>query len=322
MRRLTAALAALVLAGCSTAPSATVPPSVAPPTSLASAAPTESAGASVEPSPTILPTASPEPTRGVGTLDVLPPGAAVRVTVSELNLRRKPSTSAKRLTTLKRGQIVIVSPSDGFSFGWGPVRANGYTWYPVIGIASKTPGTLDPLPTYPIPLGAELTAGWLAADNGSRPYVEIVAPRCPETIDLTNVQGMLPAERLACFGEPFVLEGTFGCGGCGGTTSGVYKPAWLASPLNFNFLSVNAEDHVGPLALSFPPSGPEPPAAGSIIKVTVHVADSRSSRCQGSDINQDDVRTAVNTESMLLWCREQLVVDSFEVTGTDPAFPM
>jgi hypothetical protein len=258
----------------------------------------------------------------VGTLDVLPPGAAVRVVVSELNIRRKPSTSAKRITTLKRGQILVISPSDGYSFGWGPVSANGYTWYPMIEIASSTPGTLDPLPTYPIPIGAEPISGWVAADNGSKPYVEMVAPRCPTTIDLTNVEGMLPGERLACFGEPIVLQGTYGCGGCGGASAGVYKPSWLASPLNFNFLSVDAKVRVGPLAIHFPPSGPAAPAAGSIIKVTLHVDDSRSSRCTGSDIDQNNVRVVVNPASMRTWCREQLVVDSFEVIGTDPNFPM
>ena len=321
MRRLTAAFVAVMLAGCSTAPPTATAPSIATPAALDTAAPTESALPSVAPSPTTLPSASPEPTHGVGTLDVFPPGAAVQVVVSELNLRRKPSTSARRLTTLKRGQILVVSPSDDISFGWGPVRANGYTWYPVIGIASSSPRALDPLPAYPIPIGAEPMAGWVAADNGSRSYLAMVAPRCPTTVDLVNVEGMLPAERLACFGEPITLTGTFGCPGCGGAIVGTYKPDWLATPVEFDFLSVNPAERVGPLAIRFGPNGPDRPPAGSRITVTVHIDDARSSKCQmvdgeGADATTVDKRTAV------LYCRERLVVDSVDNQGPDPSFPL
>jgi hypothetical protein len=320
MRRLTTALLALVFAGCSTAePSPTVAP-IATPSVAETATPTDSAAPSVAPSASTLPTTSPEPTHGVGTLDVFPPGSAVQVIVNELNLRRKPSTSAKRLTTLKKGQIVIVSPSDGISFGWGPVKANGYTWYPVIEVATGTPGSLDPLPTYPIPLGAEPIAGWVAADNGSRSYLAMVEPRCPTTIDLANVEGMLPAERLACFGGPITLTGTFGCPGCGGAIVGTYKPDWLAIPVEFDFLSVNPAERVGPLAVRFAPNGPSRPPAGSRVTVTVHIDDRRSSRCQMVDGEGADAVT-VDKRSAVLYCRERLVVDSVENQGADPSFP-
>src|SRR5262249_50931698 len=148
------ALTAL-LAGCS---SPTV--SETPGTSQTAVATSEaSPGASETPEATVLPTTSatpkPSPTTGVGTLDVFPPGAAVMVAVDELNLRRKPSTSAKRIEILKRGKILVISPSDNISLGWGPVKANGYTWYPVIDTVGSADGNLVPLPTYPIPIGAE-----------------------------------------------------------------------------------------------------------------------------------------------------------------------
>jgi len=320
MRAPIAALAVLLLAGCSTAPATTVAPSTAA-SVLETVAPTESAGASVAPSPSVLPTASPEPTHGVGTLDTLPPGAAIEVAVKELNLRNGPSTSARKIATLKRGTILVTSPMDGRSFGWGPVKANGYHWYPVAEPLGSDPNQLSPLPANPLDFKAEPVWGWIAADDGTRPYVSAIAPRCPATVDLTNVQAMLPAERLACFGEPFVLEGTFGCGGCGGTIAATYKPEWLASPLEFDFLSVDAEAELGPIALHFAPSGPAAPTAGSIIRVTVHVDDSRSSRCQASEMNDHNVMEPVNATSIRFWCRERLVVDSYEITGTDPDFP-
>jgi len=320
MRRLPTGLAVLLLAGCSPSTPTAPPASIATPAVNQTVAPSDSAMPSPAPSPSALPTTTPVPSHGVGTLDVLPPGAAVQVIVSELNLRRKPSTSAKRITTLRRGQILVVSPSDDISFGWGPVRANGYTWYPVIGIASSSPGALDPLPAYPIPIGAEPMAGWVAADNGSRSYLAMVPPRCPTTIDLVNVEGMLPAERLACFGGPITLTGTFGCPGCGGAIVGTYKPGWLATPVEFDFLSVNPAERVGPLAIRFAPNGPDRPPAGSRITVTVHIDDPRSSKCEMVDGEGADA-AAVDKRTSILYCRERLVVESVENQGPDPSFP-
>jgi hypothetical protein len=252
---------------------------------------------------------------------VYPPGAAVEVAVNELNLRSRPTTSAKRVKLLKRGDVLVISPTDNFSFGYGPVRKNGYTWYPVVVTPYKA-GALPALPTEPVDLGGtEPTWGWVASDNGSRPYLAALPPRCPTIVDLPSVQGMLPAERLGCFGEPIVLEGTFGCGGCGGAVAGTFKPNWIASPLSFGFLSVNATERVGPLALRFPPSGPAEPAAGTIIRVTVHVDDSRAKRCTMAELDDSGAMRAVDTRTAVLQCREQLVVDSFDVLGTDPSFP-
>jgi hypothetical protein len=132
---------------------------------------------------------------------------------------------------------------------------------------------------------------------------------------------MLPAERLACFGEPFVLQGTYGCSGCGGAVAGTFKPSWIASPLSYGFLSVNAAERLGPLALRFPPAGPAEPAAGKIIRVTVHVDDPRATKCVMAEPDDAGVMRAVDARTAVLECREQLVVESFEVLGTDPGFP-
>jgi len=265
-----------------------------------------------------------EPSASLGpppAFQVLPPGSAIEVRVAELNLRRQPTTSAHRLKLLRRGDLLVVSPSDFVAAGWGPIQANGYSWYPVIEVdVVDGDGELDPLPTHPILLGAELTAGWIAADDGTDTYVRQVAPRCPTTVDLLNVSGMLPAERLACFGEPIVLEGTFGCGGCGGAHPGEFKPAWLADSLSFDFLSLDVSDGTGPLTLRFAPDGPPRPAAGSIIRVTAHVDDPRATRCRMSELGDGIELVPVNEATGVLFCREQLVVDSYEVLGTDPDF--
>ena len=320
MRRLIAGAMALALAAC-TSPSASVAPSsaaVSPGTSIAgSPLPSGSVAPSVAPS--TEPSASPGPPSA---FQVLPPGSAVQVRVDELNLRRNPTTSARRVELLERGDLLVVSPSDFVIAGYGPIKADGFTWYPVIKIdVFDGDGRLDPLPTHPIPIGAELDSGWIATDDGEDRFVRQLEPRCPSTVDLANVSGMLPAERLACFGgAPIVLEGTFGCGGCGGAIAGVFQPAWLASPMNFDFLSEDVAEQFGPLALRFRPSGPVAPTPGSIIRVTAHVDDARSARCNIQEAGEGDTLIPVDPATAVFFCREQLVVDSYEVLGTDPDF--
>lgn len=326
MRRPIAATLALVVAACQS-PSASSGPSgqaVASP----GTSPVASAPASVAPPTTVQPSVEPSPSAPPSTpplaFAVLPPGAAIEVRVAELNLRREPSTSVGRVKVLERGNLLVVSPSDPISFGHGPVQAEGYTWYPVIEVdVVDGDGELDPLPANPILIGAEQAAGWIATDDGKDRFVRQVAPRCPTTVDLANVSAMLPAERLACFGGPIVLEGTFGCGGCGGAHPGEFRPAWLADSLNFNFLSEDVTERFGPLAVRFAPSGPARPADGSIIRVTLHVDDARAARCRISELGSgetSDVLIAVPQETAVYYCREQLVVDSYEVLGTDPDF--
>lgn len=272
--------------------------------------------ASEAPSVPPLPTTQPSPTLGPGTLDVLPPGSAVRVDVDELNLRAGPSTSAKRLEKLKKGQVLIVSPYDGVWFGAGPV-GKAYTWYPVMKLQVQGPGGgLPPLPTRPVLLGTEVVTGWIAANDKSTSFVTQLPPRCPTTVDLPNVQAMLAAERLACFGEPFVLEGTFGCPGCGAELTGDFQPIWLNYPQSLSFLSVNVSDQVGPLVLRLPPTLADEPENGERIRATVHVDDPAATGCR-IKVESDDPVPAVTA---VLYCREQVVVDSFESLGMDPDF--
>jgi hypothetical protein len=308
----------VVLAACST-PAASTPPSTS---SAATAGPEPSASASpasaASPSPAASPTSSATPS--FGTPQVFPPGAAVAVAVTELNVRSGPSTGAKPIVTLKRGELLIISPTDQLSFGWGPVKANGYTWYPVMRPHTSGTTKLDPLPKTPLDFAdGPPVAGWAASDNGKAPFLLAVAPRCPTTVDLLNVEGMLPAERLACFGKPFELTGTFGCGGCGGAPD-ESKPDWLASTTEFGFLSVKPETRLGPLALRFAPDGPSGPASGSIVRVKVHVDDPRSSTCTISEWTGSGGFKPINSGSAIAYCRERLVVESIVVLGMDPNF--
>ena len=324
LRRFAAGLLVVAIAACqpditSTAGSGnpSVPGSPAAPTGVLSSVPPASLPPSVAPSvaPTAVP---PSPTPAVGTLSILPPGSAIEVRVAELNMRKNPSTGAARVELLKRGQVLVVSPYDNVWFGAGPVKKNGYTWYPVMKLQNATDdGDLPALPERPILIGTEIEIGWIATDNGSTSYVTQLPPRCPVTVDLVNVQAMLSAERLACFGGgPIVLEGTYGCPACGAELLGDFEPIWLNYPQSLDFLSVSSPEDVGPVVLRFPPDGPDNPAQGSIIRATVHVDDPASAGCS---IKIQD-QAAVPKATAILYCREQLVVESYEVLGMDPDF--
>ncbi|HYL40735.1 MAG TPA: hypothetical protein VET90_05440, partial [Candidatus Binatus sp.] len=129
--------------------------------------------------------------------------------------------------------------------------------------------------------------------------------------------------ELACLGKtPLVIQGTLGCGGCGGAFPGTFSPQWLATPLSGIF-SANYAAQVGPLQLYFPP-GLTRPKDGSILRVHGHLDDARSATCKVAVATSDSLTAkpvAVRVADPQAWCREHLVVDSFEVLGVDPSYP-
>jgi len=326
--RLIAALMVGIVAGCG-GPSASLLASPSSgPSAAASLSPSPEGSPSSAPSvgpspiPSSVAEASPDAERcSLSPADGAPqmfPGSAVKVVVAELNLRKNPCTRAKKLATLRNGQVLIVWDQP-----YGPISSNGYTWYNVAVAPNSYPfGELPPLPGSPFPDGTDTTSGWIAATDGTDAYVNPMPPRCPATVNLENIVGMLPAERIACFGGPVVIEGSYGCGGCGGTGGPIGKPAWLADTFEFRQIRVAWTGGFGnrPIGLHFKPAGPEPPEEGSIIRATVHVDDPAAQRCSFVWGIEDPPFT-VPASYAIAWCRERFVVDSYEVLGTDPDYP-
>lgn len=100
----------------------------------------------------------------------------------------------------------------------------------------------------------------------------------------------------------------------------MYEPYWLASPMYYEFLSVDPSAGLGPTVLRFGPTSPEQPEEGSIVRVTGHFSDATAAECvvaPGIEGQERSIDPAVAE----LYCRSQIVVDSYEVIGTDEDFP-
>ncbi len=319
VRHLLAMAMVVVMAACAGPLSPTIEPSATPSATPSSGPPT------TQPTPTdAQATAGPTPDPSAPPLKSLLPGSAVEVAVDQLEMHDLPGPSSPVTRTVVRGDILVLFPSEGIGFTDGPTTVEGHRWYAaVLVVPSGSGDQLPPLPESPVDGRPDPGLwGWVRADSGGQPSLTSVPPRCPTVVNLANVSGMLPAERLACFeDEPIVLRGTYGCGGgCGGTGAGTFEPEWLASPLEFDYLSREPWTGNGPLALHFAPSGPPRPEAGSIIRVTAHVDDPRAARCEIRTLGEGIDLVLMDAEFTLDYCRERLVVDSYEVLGTDPEF--
>jgi hypothetical protein len=282
-------------------------PVSAEPSAAASAGPSTPPG-SAEPSADVAPEPVVDPPDGI-----LPPGSVARVLVDGLRVREEPTTGAALVTTLANGELVAIG--HGYLMpDLGPRGADGFIWYPVRSLGIDE---LPPVGSPPFEVSADI--GWVAASDSTTPFLELVPPRCTDAEPtLALLQSLVEWERLACYGDRSItIEGVYGCGGCGGLQPGTFTPEWLAHPMNFDLLSVEPQDRIGPFALRFPPDI-ERPEAASILRVTGHFDDPASAECV---YEPGDPPNPIDATSARFYCRTQFVVESIEVLGTDEDFP-
>ena len=240
--------------------------------------------------------------------------AAVRVVVDELNARARPSTSARLVGAVVRGNILV--------FRGAPIEADGYIWYRGW-LAGERLGDVPPPPRPILDVGDPL-GGWFATSRGAIAYVTPIEPRCPDVIDFANVVAMLGAERLTCFDDRSIeVQGTYGCFGCTTHIFGAYKPDWLTNPNSVEqFLWDVPMEDMG-LLLRFPPDGFPKPQGGDILRVQGHFRDEAAERCSialaypwADGFEFHPVGPSVARQL----CRQEFVVDRYDVLGTDPRF--
>jgi hypothetical protein len=307
LTRLIVLVVAAIASGC-VAPAAQV--SQRPSASAAVATPSPSPiPTATPPTPSSTPEATPAASQATGFEapdGILPPNSIVVVVVDALQLRDGPGLSAAVTGLGVAGERYKVA-------GWfGPVVADGLDWY-----------RLGPA------IGGDLDA-WAAVGSGADAYLEVVPPTCPVDPDFEALLSVDNEwDRLACFGgRSWTLEGTFSCGVCDGTMAGDFEPFWLAWPLGGSFLwaeypTGSGPDYqagIGPLLMRTPDdSGVELPVPGSIVRVTGHFSDPASATCTVVTFIGEQA-TAVDQRTAELNCREQFVIDTLEVIGTDPTY--
>lgn len=234
-------------------------------------------------------------------------GAAVRVSVADLNVREFPFTSSKRRTTLPRGAIVAVRSVP-------PVDSEGYIWY--AGIVVSREGVVPSLPT-PIPdWDADEVFGWFAAGTRNTDYVTRVDPRCTDEVSLRNVAAMTPFERVTCLGDETIeVEGSFECNACTSHIFGEYEPSWLANPNVLGYLWDVPSEGPG-LNLRFPPAM-DRPEEGTRIRVQGHMSDAAAADCI-MDMDywwppENIVNHAVPDVVARHLCRQEFVVERYDI---------
>jgi len=258
----------------------------------ASAVSSPSAGAT----PTAEPTATPEPTPGFeAPAGILPPNSRAVVVVDALQVREQPGLNAAVVDTLSAGTVVEL--------------AIGYT----------DPDAVDGIDWYHVEYDSDLV-GSVAGGVGGDRYLELLPARCEDgDPDLAALTSITAWERLACFGDRSItVTGTYGCPVCGiPYPRGGYEPAWLASPDNLAYfgwpdaITLHFKPEAG---LNFPPNA-------SIVQVTGHFSDPVSSTCMIRPTMEGvEIGAEVDPVIAELYCREQFVVDAYEIIGSDPDF--
>jgi hypothetical protein len=280
--------------------------------------------------PIATPTATPQPGPVVDPpTAVLPPNSRVVVTVESLQIRELAHISSYSpiLAGVPRGEVLHIKDWNGLS-GEGQLLVSpwttqdGKTWYRV----EYVPGVGD----WPNDARrGERIHGFAAIEVDGQRRVELLAPRCPDAIDVTTLTAITPWERLACSGDrELTLEGTYGCGTCDPYRRAIFaEPKWFVSdqippPELLSPVGRVQQPGVGPILLAWAPEAGGAPGAGdrgSIIRVTGHFNDRRSPDCaivvgQGQSFDVEDV-------SAEFYCRELFVVSSWEIIGRDDAYP-
>ena len=215
------------------------------------------------------------------------------------------------VTTMSAGDFAYVVDS----MGAGPVTNAGYDWYAVEYAKGK-----DIWPLHDVPSG-DLVGGWMAAGSASDRYrfvalAEVECSNEPVTLERLEVD-ITPWERLVCLtGGQFTIEGstTHTCSDCGSVTPGV-SPPWLTDmgpqpPL------VGQHGYYPYVRLAVPPEA-RAPADGKIIRATFHVDDPAAATCTYTDPGLTSPALDYDPVAFQIFCREQLVLESFEVIGTD-----
>jgi hypothetical protein len=289
-------------------PSASVPTTSSPTPSQSPSSPVPTASTTLAPTPTVSP--------GIALPDgLLPAGSVISVTSDGVRIREEPSTDAAIVTTMSAGELAYVVDDMR-----GPVEADGYEWYRIqYADGENVWPWMDVAPD-------GLVGGWVAAGNATARFVELSEVTCeaePLTLEVLAFD-MTPFERLVCIsGTTVTIDAADFCrqegfGGCGGTTPGA-APTWLADGTQHTPMVLPGNMYYPFVMVAIPPElvpAYDDLPLGRVLRISLHVDDPAAATCALTGEPDDTGRTA-DPDAVRVWCRERLVLESFEDVGAN-----
>ena len=256
-------------------------------TPSASADPSDGLSASEAPSEEPTPSATPSPTPRPALAN-----RSIASVGSDAELRSQPGG----------GEVVgrLGSGSRVFIIG-SPQDPGGERWYRVAVVSPPYSGCIEG--SCPADIGF-VSDGTSEAD-ATLAAVHLDCPGAP--IDAATLGGLLPLERLACYGgSPITVSGTLTYCYCDGPMGTTYNPSWLAAPVAQFLFHDTVDAWVRFERNEFPADI----QAGFIVEATLAMEHDAAPDCTTTS---PDMTTA----EIVLYCRTQLVVESLEVVGFD-----
>jgi len=218
--------------------------------------------------------------------EVLPPGNTFFLT---------PDPNGDMLSDLPRGGRVWIVD--------GPTRVGDQDWYRV---------QWQPTPIY------DGIPGWMPSTLDGHPLVQPTEPRCTGAVPtVADFVGLIPAERLACFGaRPITLGPVALRFAPSKTAEATGSPSWLATSATIAMFGTAGPDGADlPLLVRADPSVGELPFDGWV-EVTGHFDDPAAGTCSRTWAGSQGDSTSPETPAeQQLVCREQFVISSYHVVA-------
>jgi hypothetical protein len=323
---------ASVLAGCAASQGEASPSVPSPsPNPTVQPDPTSPSSPTSAPDPSVRPSAEAADPVVAAPGGILPPASIALVTADGLRVREgMPGTPehARVIYTLNAGDLVYLASQNSASgtvFGYvGPEESpDGLGWYQVH-VGGSGPMTW---------IDGGIT-GWIAEGSAGLEYLELLPVSCPADVTLETViyrlgqtpdadEWMTAWDRLACFGgremtltgvwEHLCFEGTM--------TPYTFEPSHIAVP--FDCIGMVLDDfdadgysrRAGGLPLRMRDElMANPPERGDVVTVQGHFDDPLASTCTATGPEGFD-GVMLDPEFLVLYCREQFVVEEITVVG-------
>jgi hypothetical protein len=248
----------------------------------------------------------------------LPPGSTAVVTVDGLRVRGGPPGSNEFdqiVAMLSEGDRVLVSPSP-FSYLPPESSADGRGWYSV----AVGGGHQDPAAVFGFVAQGETQLEFLMTETAPCPGLDPTLEQLLQFAEQGDYSAVDQAwDLLACFGnDSLELEGMIDLICLGdGMYPFAFEPSWLAYPSNCIGLGVDNPDASGfnlsQLPLRFPNGVYDGWERGDLVEVRGHFDDSAAASCR--IVPPDFSGQRPEAAYLVLFCREQFVVDLLTVTG-------